>query len=315
MDNHLPVVNTTELQYDDQLEKLLKEQAEIAESLSILHRNAHRKYNRLTNLINIPVIIGSSVVGFTTGLDLSTIDNINVILGIISVFIGVIKSLDSYFQLGRTSETHRMVSLAYSQINKKIAIELALSRNDRISPKDMLAIVKSDVKNLEDISPLLPSDILKSYSKEFGSKYLDVKKPNITNGLSPVEVNKTDYSDARRRFTVTGNLVVPSKNPRSEPELLQNTEDLGAGLPKVIGSEFRRRFNASAATLNQAAEGSNNQETSEDLNPTLQPVISPETRRLYTVTANLATPSTNAGAGLELSEYNPLTPDASAMEL
>lgn len=52
MDNHLPISNTSELQYDDQLEKLLKEQAEIAESLSILHRNAHRKYNRLTNLIN-----------------------------------------------------------------------------------------------------------------------------------------------------------------------------------------------------------------------------------------------------------------------
>ncbi len=61
------------------------------------------------------MIIGSSVVGFTTGLDLSYIENINIILGIISVFIVIIKSLDSYFQLGRTSETHRMVSLVLSQ--------------------------------------------------------------------------------------------------------------------------------------------------------------------------------------------------------
>lgn len=142
----------------------------------------------------------------------------------------MIKSLDSYFQLGRTSETHRMVSLAYSQINKKIAIELALSRNDRISPKDMLAIVKSDVKNLEDISPLLPTDILKRYSKEFGDKYQDVKKPNITNGLSPVEVNKTQFSDTRRRFTVSGNLVVPTRNPRAEAELAENTEESSAGV-------------------------------------------------------------------------------------
>ena len=92
MQNQSQIRVAEELQYDDQLENLLKEQAEIAESLSILHRNAHRKYNRLTNLINIPVIIGSSVVGFTTGLDLSYIDDINIILGIISVFIGVIKS-------------------------------------------------------------------------------------------------------------------------------------------------------------------------------------------------------------------------------
>jgi hypothetical protein len=221
-----------ELQYDDQLENLLKEQAEIAESLSILHRNAHRKYNRLTNLINIPVIIGSSVVGFTTGLDLSYIDNINIILGIISVFIGVIKSLDSYFQLGRTSETHRMVSLSYSQINKKIAIELALSRGDRISPKDMMAIVKSDIKNLEDISPLLPKDIVEKFSKEFGKKYPNVKKPNITNGLSPVLVNKAETSDFRRRVSISANTIF-SNNIRASTEPVSAesfTEDAGMEL-------------------------------------------------------------------------------------
>jgi len=193
------------LEYDDHLEKLLKEQAEIAESLSILHRNAHRKYSRYTNLINIPVIVGSSVVGFTTGLDLSYISNINVALGIVSVFIGIIKSLDSYFQLGRVSETHRMVSLAYSQINKKIAVELALNRKDRISPKDMLSIVKTDVKNLEDISPLLPEDILNEYKDEFGHNYENIKKPNITNGLSPVEINKS--SENKGTITLVADIV------------------------------------------------------------------------------------------------------------
>lgn len=198
-----------QLQYDDHLEKLLKDQAEIAESLSILHRNAHRKFGRWTNLINIPVIIGSSVVGFTTGLDLSYINNINIILGIISVFIGIIKSLDSYFQLGRISETHRMVSLAYSQINKKIAVELALNRKDRISPKDMLSIVKTDVKNLEDISPLIPEDIIKEYKLEF-EKFQGIKKPNITNGLSPVEINTTDLRISAE--FVNNNVPLPFKN-------------------------------------------------------------------------------------------------------
>lgn len=212
------------LEYDANLEKLLKEQAEIAESLSILHRNSHRKFSRYTNWINIPVIIGSSVVGFTTGLDLSYISNINVILGIISVFIGIIKSLDSYFQLGRISETHRMVSLAYAQINKKIAVELALNRKDRISPKDMLSIVKTDVKNLEDISPLIPEDILEEYKAEYGDKYEHIKKPNITNGLSPIEVNTSDSL----KNVVTADLVIDKRRnsevvlPFSSEQILQN---------------------------------------------------------------------------------------------
>jgi len=221
------MTTSEDLAYDDHLEKLLKEQAEIAESLSILHRNAHRKYSRFTNWINIPVIIGSSVVGFTTGLDLSQVNNMNVILGIISVFIGIIKSLDSYFQLGRISETHRMVSLAYSQINKKIAVELALNRKDRISPKDMLSIVKTDVKNLEDISPLLPQDILDEYKTEFGDKYENIKKPNITNGLSPVEINKS--SDDKCTLTLVADLVPQNVNSLnrmipSNPQSNYNTQ-------------------------------------------------------------------------------------------
>ena len=216
--------NDSSLEYDDNLEKLLKEQAEIAESLSILHRNAHRKYSRYTNLINIPVIIGSSAVGFTTGLDLSKVDNMNVILGVISVSIGIIKSLDSYFQLGRVSETHRMVSLAYSQINKKIAVELALNRKDRISPKDMLSIIKTDIKNLEDISPLIPEDIIDSDRKEFGDKYENIKKPNITNGLSPIEINT---SGTPRNFMISADLGTENtfkrratKSGNTSPEII-----------------------------------------------------------------------------------------------
>jgi len=121
--------------------------------------------------------------------------------------------LDSYFQLGRISETHRMVSLAYSQINKKIAVELALNRKDRISSKDMLSIVKTDVKNLEDISPLLPEDILHEYKKEFGEKFENIKKPNITNGLSPVEINK-DVED-KGTITLVADLVTTKEIPKT----------------------------------------------------------------------------------------------------
>jgi len=228
-----------QLQYDDHLEKLLKDQAEIAESLSILHRNAHRKFGRWTNLINIPVIIGSSVVGFTTGLDLSYINNINVILGIISVFIGIIKSHDSYFQLGRISETHRMVSLAYSQINKKIAVELALNRKDRISPKDMLSIVKTDVKNLEDISPLIPEDIIKEYKLEFG-EFQGIKKPNITNGLSPVEINKTDLRISAE--FVNNNVPLPFKNNKPVEQIIT--------INPITGNNFTSNNKSPHASVN-----------------------------------------------------------------
>jgi len=178
------------LQYDDNLEKLLKDEAEKSESLSILHRMSHEKFGWWSNVINIPIILGSAAVGFTTGVDTGA-SNGNIWLGAASVVIGCIKSLDSYFQLSRRSETHRIVSLQYAQVNKKIAVELALNREDRVSAKDMLQIIKMDIKNLEELAPLIPDDVIKAFNTRFGSD-VHCKKPNITNGLTPIEINKPD---------------------------------------------------------------------------------------------------------------------------
>ena len=123
------------IDYNTDLEQLLKLHAEECESLSILHRNSYEKYNGRSNYINIPVIILSSAIGFATGIDIGY-EKMNIILGISSIFVGIIKSIDTYFQLGKRAESHRLCSLQFQQINKKIQIELALVRSQRIDAKD-----------------------------------------------------------------------------------------------------------------------------------------------------------------------------------
>lgn len=173
--------------YNNDLEQLLAQSAEECESLGILHLASYEKYNKLSNIINIPVIVLSSGIGFITGIDLNY-DRMNIILGIGSVFVGIIKSIDSYFQLGKRAESHRMCALQYTQINKKIQIELSLCREQRQTAKDMLSIIKTDIKNLQDISPVIDQEIIKNYNLKYG-KYKNVKKPNFVNGLSSVKVN------------------------------------------------------------------------------------------------------------------------------
>lgn len=177
------------IDYNKDLEHLLKDNAEECESLGILHRASYEKYNRLSNYINIPVIILSSAIGFATGIDIGYA-NMNIILGVGSIFVGIIKSIDTYFQLGKRSESHRLCSLQYQQIHKKIQIELALTRNQRQTAKDMLSVIKTDIKNLQDISPLVDQDIIDSYNARYG-QYTDVKKPNFVNGLTEVAINDT----------------------------------------------------------------------------------------------------------------------------
>ena len=192
---------TDVITYNTELEQLLKENSEECESLSILHRMSYEKYNKRSNYINIPVIILSSAIGFITGIDLQY-DKMNIILGVGSVFVGIIKSVDTYFQLAKRAESHRICSLQFSQISKKIQIELTLHRKQRATAENMMNIVKTDIKNMQDIAPLIDDDIVEIYNGKY-RRYKRVKKPNFVNGLTEVKVNpynnEREYEFASRQ--------------------------------------------------------------------------------------------------------------------
>lgn len=181
-----------EISYDTDLEVLLKDNAEECESLSLLHRISYEKYNTFSNIINVPVIILSSAIGFATGIEIGY-DKMNIILGVASIFVGIIKSVDSYFALPRRAEAHRICSLQYAQLNKRIAVELSLKREQRQNPKDMLNLIKTDMKNLADIAPLIDHDIIKQFKDKYCDKdgHFATHTANITNGLTPIVINNT----------------------------------------------------------------------------------------------------------------------------
>lgn len=180
-----------EIEYSPELENLLKAQGEQAESWSILHNLAYEKYQFRSNIINIPVIVLSSVIGLLTGMNIQN-DDMFIILSTGSIFVSVIKSIDSYFQLQKRSEGHRICSLQFSQIFKKIQIELSLQRDTRSNPKDMLTLIKTDLKNLFDIAPLIDEDIIDKYNILYKAEK-DVSKPSVCNGLTHIQI--TDSHD------------------------------------------------------------------------------------------------------------------------
>ena len=203
--------------YNTELERLLKENSEECESLSILHRMSYEKYNRRSNYINIPVIILSSAIGFITGIDLQY-DQMNVILGVGSVFVGIIKSVDTYFQLAKRAESHRICSLQFSQISKKIQVELTLHRDQRLTAENMMNIIKTDIKNMQDIAPLIDDDVINVYNAKY-RKYKRVKKPNFVNGLTEVKVNPHNNENEYEYASRQGSREASPSNNQNEPRL------------------------------------------------------------------------------------------------
>lgn len=145
------------LVYTDDFEDVLKSEAEEADLMSALHQKSHLKFNLFSVWINIPVIIISSVTGFMSALVM--FENQNIFMGALSIFIGILKTIDSYFDITKRSETHRMVSLNYKRIFRLIKLQLSLEKQFRIPATDLYDIINHDLQNIRDAEPSIPSDV------------------------------------------------------------------------------------------------------------------------------------------------------------
>lgn len=180
------MTNNLNITYTDEFEQLLKEEAEKAESMSILHNYAYIRYNSFSIYINIPVIVLSSLIGFLSPLNL--FQEQNVFLGVMSIFVGILKTIDNYFDYTKRSEAHRLISLSYMKISKYIQIQLSLEKDVRIKAKDLLDIIINDLQALKDSEPLIHKIIIRQYNERYKDE--TTTKPAICNGLTEIKINK-----------------------------------------------------------------------------------------------------------------------------
>jgi hypothetical protein len=171
--------------YSDAFEHLLKNEAEKAESMYILHQNSFRKYNKLSMITNIPVIVLSAIIGFMS--PITMFDNQNIFLGCLSVVCGIIKTIDSYMDFTKRSQTHYLTGLNYKKISKFIQIQLSLEKSVRVSPNDILKYITTDLENIANSEPCIPKDVIARYNFKY-NKY-KTSKPAICNGLTNVVIN------------------------------------------------------------------------------------------------------------------------------
>jgi hypothetical protein len=145
-----------------------------------------------------------------------------------SIFVGIIKSIDSYFALPKRAEGHRLCSLQYAQINKRIAVELSLKREQRQNPKDMLNLIKTDMKNLADIAPLIDYDIIEAFKAKYrdSNGHFATNTANICNGLTQVRVNRAEVVEKQPENAVV-NIPPPTEinTHGSGADILKQGED------------------------------------------------------------------------------------------
>ena len=209
------------INWGSQIEKVIADEGEKALSWAFLHQHAQKKYNRLDIWINIPIIVLSTLTG-SASIGSESLFKGNeiapVIIGFISLFVGVLNTLSSYFGWAKRTEGHRLCGIQYEKYHNFIRIELSLPREERMAPSEFLKIIKEGFERLAETAPQIPDSVISLYKIRFGNDH-ELSKPTIANGIDKIEVYSQAIEIASRRDSVIiAPIEIPIENTIEKPK-------------------------------------------------------------------------------------------------
>ena len=180
-----------EIEWNVALEELLCNEAEKCSGLAWLHTKSELFYAKQHNRLQIPMIVLSTIVGAASVGSETLFPNnsgsASVCLGAVSILVSILGLLNTHYSFGKRAEGHKLGSVQYAQIHRMIHIEMALPRDQRMPPKQILRYIKDDLKRLMETLPRVPEIIIEQYKKEIIPHCTnDVSHPEITNGVHAV---------------------------------------------------------------------------------------------------------------------------------
>ena len=101
-------------------------------------------------------------------------------------------TIGTYFGWAKRAEGHRISSIQYSKLYRFLSIEMSLPRNERMTPHDLLKYTKEYYDRLQEISPLIPPEIIKEFQIKFKDEK-DISRPEEVNGLHKVVVYEDKF--------------------------------------------------------------------------------------------------------------------------
>jgi hypothetical protein len=202
------------------LEDYFAQTGEKANGLAIMHKRAESIFTRRKTYIDLPVIVGSGAVAFLNAGSSSLFADHQLAataLGVGSLVIGILNTVGTYFGWAKRAEGHRMSGIHYAKLYRFINVELHLPREQRMQPGDFLKFVKDQYDRLAELSPMIPSSITNSFSKQM-EKYKDISKPEETNGLNKINIfvdSAHELESAVSPLPPPPKLTIPTIKPSS----------------------------------------------------------------------------------------------------
>jgi hypothetical protein len=129
------------IKWNHNLEEYFASTGEKAHCLSWCHKRAEILYSHRRNFIDLPTIVFSGLIGFLNAGSSTMFEDpkiSSIALGIGSLFVSVLQTINTYFNWSKRAEGHRIAAIQYSKLYRFLNIEMSLPREERMSPNELL---------------------------------------------------------------------------------------------------------------------------------------------------------------------------------
>ena len=201
-----------DIHWSQPLEELVASEGEKCRGLAWINQKAETYYAHRANAIAIPVIVLSTLAG-TASVGSSSLFGgetqiSSVVIGLVSIGVGILNTISSYFSWARKAEAHRIAYLQYSKLFSIIRVEMSLPRAERQEAEQLLKQIRDGMERLAETTPSPPPSILEEFNRHFKDEDKTISRPVEVNGLQKVFIFRNPSVP-----TKLDDVVVQIKNP------------------------------------------------------------------------------------------------------
>jgi hypothetical protein len=186
-------------------EALLVEFADIAQCYKWLNSRSHRKYTKIHEYFTIPTIVLSTLTGTASFAQLNfpygAINYTPYIIGTITIFIGILSTIQQYLKVTELKENYRISSILWDKYARNIRIELSKAPVERMDAGNFMRLTRNDFDHLMETTPIISQKTIKDFKRKLMGTdnsderkiYNALKKPDILDRIVSVEVNRHQW--------------------------------------------------------------------------------------------------------------------------
>lgn len=187
-----------------QHEKILKEWGESSSCYRHMHFKAFQ-INRVWSMsFTLPVIIISTVTGTANFAQSTFPDSVAAyvpsVIGAFNLFAAIMTTVAQFLKVTELMENHRVTSIQYGKLARRIRLELTLPISERTQHGDnMVEMCRSEYDRLIEQSPPVPKAVIKLFEKQFpDTSNISFFKPELAN-IHPIQLFDNEQEEERVR--------------------------------------------------------------------------------------------------------------------